>query len=130
MVKKHITCSTGYKRDRKSGRCVFLKNIGFSSHGRWSTLGKLRDIETERGNPFPKISHPRKIPAIWITFDKITALRYALPAEDWDRIEEGGSLTKKEKNIMRYDIVSIPLEKRDEIITDDGDGGYLLIRLK
>lgn len=130
MVRKQVTCSTGYKRDRKSGRCVFLKNIGFSSHGRWSTLGELKNIEMERGNPFPKVSYLGKIPAIWITFDKTTALRYALSAEDWDRIEEGGPLTEEEKNILRYDIVSIPLKKRDKIITDDGDGGYLLIRPK
>jgi len=127
-MKEYIGCSTGYKRDRKSGRCVFLKNIGFSSHGHWSTLGELREIELERSNPFLKVGYPKKTPAIWITFDKKLALRYALSADDWDRIESGGRLTTEERDILRYDIASVPLKKKDKIIFDDGDGGYLLIR--
>ena len=121
-------CPAGYKQNRKTGNCVFLKNIGYNSHGRWSTLGELKRIETERGNPFPGTDHPKRTPAIWITFDKKTVLRYAVPAEDWDRIEGGGPLTREERDMLRYDIRSIPLKKRDQIIFADGDGGYLLVR--
>ena len=121
-------CPPGYKR--KDSRCEFLKNIGYNSHGKWTTLGDLRETELERGNPFPKTNYPASTSAIWITFRKKEALRYALPADRWDDITEGKPLTDNEKDMLKYDIVSIHLKKTDKIITEDGDGGYLLVRPK
>lgn len=124
-----LGCSAGYKYSNKQKKCVFLKNVGYSSHGRWSTFDEIMWVEVvERGNPFPEVDYPEKTPAIWIAFDKKVALRYAVSVGDWDRLIAGGPLTREEKNIMRYDIVPIPLRKSDRIITDDGSGGYLLIR--
>lgn len=119
-------CPPGYKR--KDGRCDFLKNVGYNSHGFWSTLGDIRRDERERGNPFPRIKYPPSTKAIWITFKKRNALRYALSADRWDDIDAGKPLTDDEKIVMREEIKSIILKKTDKIITDDGDGGYLLVR--
>jgi hypothetical protein len=100
---------------------------GYNSHGKWSTIENIREIETERGNPFPDVDYPDETPAIWIAFDKKIALRYLLSASEWDSLKTGHKLTKEESKMMR-DICSIHLESTDKIICDDGDGGYLLVR--
>ena len=123
-----LSCSAGYKYNNKQKKCVFLKNVGYNSHGRWSTLGNIREVEVEdRGNPFPKTKHPADTPAIWICFEKRDALRYATLADRWEDITAGKSLTAEERDIM-HDLVSVKLRPSDKIITDDGEGGYLLIR--
>jgi len=120
-------CKSGYKHTRNCG-CTFLKNTGYNSHGRWSTLKELKEIEQERGNPFPRTKLPGDTPAIWINFDKKKTLRYMISADEWDDIE-AGKLTRKQKEMLK-DIHSIPLRPTDKILFDDGDEGYLLIRPK
>ena len=102
---------------------------GYNSHGKWSTIENIRDIETERGNPFPDVDYPDDSPAIWIAFDKRTALKYLLLADEWDSLDSGRKLTMKEIEMMG-DIHSIQIKPNDKIICDDGDGGYLLVRCK
>ena len=127
-MKKATVCSAGYRQDKKSRRCVFLKNAGYNSHGHWATLKDMQETELERGNPFPSTNHNPNTPAIWITFSKRDALRYAVLADRWDDIGEGKPLTEDEKDILKYGLEKISLKKTDKIITEDGDGGYLLIR--
>ena len=63
---------------------------GYSSHGEWSTFDDIREVELERGNYFPKSlkKFPSDTPAIWICLTKRKALRYAVLAEDWERIDD------------------------------------------
>lgn len=129
MAKHCRPCPTGYrKKSNKTCGCVFLKNIGYNSHGRWSTLRELKEIEQERGNPFPKTKLPRSAPAIWINFDKKKTLRYLVSADEWDRID-AGKLTREHREMMQ-DITTIHLRPTDRILFDDGDEGYLLVRPK
>lgn len=121
-------CPPGYKNRPRNCKCTFLKNVGYNSHGRWSTLSELQEIEEERGNPFPKTRLPKNTPAIWINFDKKKTLRYMVPADEWDRID-AGKLTRQHREMMNG-IQSIPLRPTDKIICDDGDEGYLLVRIK
>lgn len=123
-----LSCSAGYKYNDKQKKCVFLKNVGYNSHGYWSTLGNIREVEVEeRGNPFPKTAYPNATPAIWICFEKRNTLRYVTLADRWEDITAGKPLTSEERDIMR-DLISIRLRSSDKIITDDGEGGYLLLR--
>lgn len=100
---------------------------GYNSHGKWSTIKNIQEIEIERDNPFPDVDYPDETPAIWIAFDKKVALKYLLSASEWDSLKSGRKLTRKENEMMR-DIYSIQLKSTDKIICDDGDGGYLLVR--
>ena len=128
---KLLVCPDGYKQNFESGDCEFAGDTGYSSHGRWSTIKKIREVEVEdRGNPFPKTKLPNDTPAIWINFDKRMTLRYLVFADDWERIDDkSNKLTKKDRELME-DIYSIPLKKADKIIFGDEDEGYLLVRPK
>lgn len=123
-----MKCRPGYKKKCPRCKCDFLKNTGYNSHGRWSTLGEILSVERERGNPVPRTTLPKNTPAIWITFEKRIALRYGLLAEEWDRVSDPSKpLTREDKEAMK-DIMSIKLNKSDKILCDDGDEGYLLVR--
>lgn len=108
---------------------LIINSKGYNSHGKWSTISDIREIENDRGNPFPDVDYSDKTPAIWIAFNKRVALRYLLPAIEWDSLMAGRKITKEENEMMR-DIVSIQLKPTDRIICDDGDEGYLLVRCK
>lgn len=113
----------------------YCTNVGYSSHGKWSTFGEIRELELERGNQFPKNTlFPDDTPAIWIALEKRRAARYDLPAETWDKFEWDDVIDAKELNsdfeIAMMFVKQISLDKDDHIITDDGDGGYLLVRPK
>lgn len=105
---------------------------GYSSHGEWSTIGKIRELEVERGNKFPSLREVERLgfeegfKAIWITYRKKDALRYALPASEWDRVGEG-KLTDEEKEMLK-DIVQVDIEPTDKILFEDDEGGGLLVR--
>ena len=113
---------------KESGNLI-TSGKGYNSHGKWSTIENIRKIETERGNPFPDVDYPDDSPAIWIAFDKRTALKYLVLADEWDSLDSGRKLTMKEIEMMR-DIHSIQIKPNDKIICDDGDDGYLLVRCK
>jgi len=103
---------------------------GYNSHGYWSTLEKIGNEEIERGNPFPKLNYPSNTPAIWICLTARKALRYLALAESWDHLNnEAEPLTKEEKKLLK-EIAKIPLNQSDVIVCDDGEKGYLVLRLK
>jgi hypothetical protein len=57
------------------------------------------------------------------------ALRYLALAENWDRLnDETQPLTEEEKSLLNC-ITEIPLEPTDVIVYDDGDEGYLVLRV-
>ena len=102
----------------------------YSSHGRWSTFGELKDIELERGNQFTDAQYPRNTLCIWVCPTKRLALRYAVASSEWDRITDTTqSLTQDEKDIMKYDIKPIYFKKTDKVVLKDPDEGYLVCRL-
>ena len=109
----------------------FTKNRevkAYSSHGSWSTLGKIRELEEERGNIIPKL--PEYAPttnALWVTFDKRMALRYLEDADQWDRLMSDSPLTPKDKEYLK-DIVEITLHPSDIVAWTDFDRGYLILR--
>ena len=101
-----------------NGKCY---NRGYNSHGHWSTLGEIEELELERGNRWPNaIKLPRNSKAIWITVDPHIAAWYCMTSQD------------EEKGICRssfYDqLHEIKFQKGDEIIHTDEQGGYVLVR--
>jgi hypothetical protein len=57
------------------------------------------------------------------------ALRYLALAENWDHLnDETQPLTEEEKSLLDC-ITEIPLEPTDVIVYDDGDEGYLVLRV-
>lgn len=104
---------------------------GYSSHGRWSTLGEIREVEIERGNPFPELIYPDDTPAIWFNLSRRKALRYLVLASEWERVnDETQPLTEEEMRMMKEDILEIEILPTDAIVWDDGEEGYLLLRWK
>lgn len=92
--------------------------IGYSSHGRWSSLGRIRGLELERGNRFPELEYPDETPAIWVCKTPREALRYLLTADEWDREVGEGEL----------ELVSeVDRPEHSLIVAVDGDGGYLVL---
>ena len=103
--------------------------IGYNSHGTWSTIGELRELEAnDRGNEFPDLrGYPNDTPAIWITRRPRMALRYAFTADTWSHFGSDEPLTPEEIGELRG-ISKIRIEPRDRIVIADGDDGLLLIR--
>jgi len=103
--------------------------VGYNSHGAWSTLGEIRREEVERGNYFPNLNYPPETPAIWICLTRRKALRYLALAENWDHLnDETQQLTEEERSLLDC-ITEIPLEPTDVTVYDDGDEGYLVLRV-
>jgi hypothetical protein len=100
----------------------------YSSHGAWSTLQNIRNLEKERENEFPELKEYRSsTPALWVTFDKRMALRYLEDAEQWDRLMTDAPLTLADKALME-DIAEITLFPSDVVAWTDFDRGYLILR--
>lgn len=94
----------------------------------WSTLGEIRDLELERGNEFPDISRlDPSWQAKWVAKSKLTAYGYVLPAGEWERVTSG-KLTADEKQRMKETVFEISIRDGDIFLTQDGDGGYLVVR--
>jgi hypothetical protein len=103
---------------------------GYSSHGKWSTFGELRDIELERGNKFTNVRYPDGTPCIWVCPTKRLALRYAVASSEWDRITDTKQqLTSEEKDIMNYDIREIVFKKSEKVVWKDPEEGFLVCRV-
>lgn len=106
------------------------RGVAYNSHGYWSSLGKIREIELERGNPFPDLAYPDDTPAIWICLSRRKALRYMVLASEWERVDdETESLTPEEEGLLEY-IDAIPVKTTDVIVWDDGDDGWLLLSVE
>jgi hypothetical protein len=120
---KREGCRAGYFR--VGNDCV---KVGYNSHGRWSTLGEIRELEVgDRGNQFPQnVQFPDDTPAIWITVNPRKAARYVLTADKWDSIDAGAHI---DPEVIR-DLYQIEIQSNDRIINEDGDGGFLLVRPK
>jgi len=81
--------------------------IVYNSHGIWSTLKHIKEIETERGNYFPSLSYPDDTPCIWICIYKNDVFRYH--CDDPEQIE---------------------VDEKSVLCAYDGDGGFLLLQPK
>jgi hypothetical protein len=101
---------------------------GYTSHGKWSTLGEIRHVETEeRSNWFPQIDYPDDTPAIWVCLSRRKALRYMMAADSWDHLESSEPLSPEEEQALD-DIVQVHLKPSDIIVHVDGEDGYLILR--
>ena len=100
---------------------------GFSSFPDWSTLGEIREIELERGNYFPDVNLDMALPTKWLAVSKLIAYSYVVLACESDRVLRG-ELTDDELKNLDNSVFEIPLQKGDVCITEDGDGGYLIVR--
>ena len=107
------------------------KLTAFNSHGSWTTLQKIRELERqERGNTFPAlIKYPDDTPAIWVCLSTRKALRYLEDADQWERLSSSSPLTKKDKKTMR-DVSKVELLPSDVVACTDFDDGYLILRQK
>jgi hypothetical protein len=107
------------------------KLTAFNSHGSWTTLRKIRELEREeRGNTFPElIKYPDDTPAIWVCLSAREALRYLEGADQWDRLTSSSPLTKQDKEAMR-DVSKVELLPSDVVACTDFDDGYLVLRQK
>lgn len=103
--------------------------VYYNSHGKWTTLGRVRKLESERGNRFPTLEYPDDTPAIWVTKTKRAALRYLEAADEWDRLNGNAPLTKEDETLMA-EVYPISPRAQDTIVFDDDDNGYLLVRPK
>lgn len=100
----------------------------YSSHGEWSNLRRIRDLELERQNLFPDLPDYLPVtPAIWVCFTERLALRYLELAEEWERLMSTSPLTVQDLETMR-DIARIELNPSDVIAWTDFDRGYLILR--
>jgi len=121
--------------DKNQKKCVVRLNRGYNSHGKWSTIGKIRAEERDSYNQdivssIDSSSLPKDTKAIWVDSSRRGALRYLLNAEEWDRLlSKDGLLTSKEKEQLE-DIYEIPLKKSDVMVANGGKYvGYLIARL-
>jgi predicted transcriptional regulator YdeE len=100
----------------------------YSSHGAWSTLKEIRELEEERGNKFPALAEYKPdTPALWVTFDKRMALRYLETADQWDRLMSNAPLTASDLELMK-EIAEVTLYSSDVAAWTDFDRGYLILR--
>ena len=100
-------------------------NVGFSTHGCWASLAKIKELEVEdRGNPWFEDDHLEleKWEGIWVTLDPIKALWYLFSAEDLESAEYRKALKNPELHLCRVD-----LTEAIEVLKD-GDGGFLYVR--
>lgn len=106
-----------------------MTESGWSSHGCWSTLGEIRELEVEdRENEFPEIHYPDETPAIWVCFSRREALRYLVLASEVDEIEDPDHVLTLEQEDLLQDVVGVKLDGKCQIVHEDGDGGYLVVR--
>ena len=110
------------------------QTVGYNSHGYWSTLKDIVEIEAEREN-FPFTDFPDDLlatygeaPAIWVTTDPYAAFVYAISADEYN---EPRDVIKARYPSWRDEIETIDCAGGMKVIdTDDGDDGYLIIDLR
>ncbi len=102
----------------------------YNSHGGWSTLGKIRELEKEeRGNTFPELKFPNDTPAIWVCLSRRKALRYMVDADQWDRLNGTNPLTSEDLALLD-EVAEVTLRGSDLVVATDGDDGYLILRVE
>jgi len=82
--------------------------IGYSSHGEWSTLGRIRELEEERDNFFPDLPYPDITPCIWVCLKAEDCLYYA-------------------PELTVEDMVEIEIDEKCVLCNYDYNGGFLLL---
>lgn len=111
--------------------CVDAK--GYNSHGYWSTLKEIVEVEAERDNE-PFTDFPDLLleafgerPAIWVTTDPFEAYRYNISASEWN---EEAEVVKARYPEWMEDVEVVRCEGCMKVLgTDDGDGGFLIVDL-
>lgn len=115
----------------------FLQNPkqknGYNTHGKWTTLGDIYEIEVEErenpafeGVPMEWIREHWNVPAIWICYSPFFAHRYNVEAESMDYpLEKLHRLYPEAKECVE----EIELADTMYIIDEDGDEGYLIVNL-
>lgn len=120
--------------DKNKKKCIVVLNKGYNSHGRWSTLGKIRVEELDRDNldiisSIDSSSLPKNTKAIWVDSSRRGALRYLLNAEEWDRLLSPDKPLTPEEKEMSEDLFEIPLKASDVMVVNGGKYvGYLIAR--
>ncbi len=102
-------------------------NVGFSTHGCWASLEKIKELEVEdRDNPWFDDDglDLKSFEGIWVTFDLQKAIWYLCPATAFGSEEYRKAEAKPEAYVCRVDLVGA-----FEVLKD-GDGGFLYIRGK
>jgi hypothetical protein len=103
---------------------------GYNSHGKWSTLGNIRETEQDRENTFPSTPNiPDVTPAIWVCSTARKALRYIATADQWQRLDGTSKLTPNDKEIMK-EVCAIKILPSDIVVCTDFDSGFLIARKK
>lgn len=102
-------------------------NIGYSTHGYWTPLRELKEIEVEdRGNEWFDDTNIdlESTEGIWVTKDPKDAIQYLFVADELESEEYREALKHPEKYLNKADLIgAIP-------VLEDGDGGTLYIRKK
>ena len=81
----------------------------FNTHGYWTTLGRIRELEVEdRGNYFPDLPYPDDTMCIWV----------CIKAKDCKYYEP---------EIAVEDYVSIEVKEHHVLCAYDYNGGFLLL---
>lgn len=102
-------------------------NSGFSTHGCWTSLKELKEIEVDdRGNPWFEDDYINldSMEGIWVTLNPKDAVQYLFLAEDLESEDYQEALKYPEKYLIKVNLDgAIP-------VLEDGDGGTLYIREK
>jgi hypothetical protein len=100
-------------------------NVGYSTHGCWASLEKIKELEVEdRGNPWfdDEDLDLESMEGIWVTLEPPKALWYLFLAADLESEEYRKALENPEAHLSQVDL-SGAVE-----VLKDGDGGFLYIR--
>jgi len=81
---------------------------GYSTHGGWSTLGRIRELECERDNYFPELPYPPETPAIWVCLSPEDCAYY-------------------EPEMRLEDLTEIEISSHHVLCAYDFNGGFLLL---
>lgn len=119
---------------KTQGLEVCPQAVGYNSHGGWSTLEDIVEVEAERGNE-PFTDFPEDVlatygdaPAIWVTTEPYDAFLYAVSADEYN---EHPDVVKARYPEWRSEVFPIDCTGCLKVTdTDDGDGGYLIIDLR
>jgi len=108
-----------------------LPEIGYNSHGFWSTLQRIYEIEEERGNSTFKnidkdfLSSNLDTLSIWITKNPLNAFKYSISASESNL--EDSELIKKYPDYENH-VFKILTENCICIAFDDDDGYLIMVK--
>ncbi len=108
---------------------VGFPSIAYNSHGSWSTVGEIRALEIGRDNVHDYLDgFADNLSAIWVTRTPREALGYLELAENWDRLHDLSKPLRKSDLSLMKEISRVNILPTDVIATEDGDGGFLIVR--